>query len=80
MNHHTNEVRRIVANLHHIIVDREAEQRLYPWSRETRLFIAGVASRSHCRTSERSLIAARECVAVGRVLISIVMQVFGFHR
>lgn len=41
MNHHTNEVRRIVANLHHIIIDREAEQRLYPFSRETRLFIAG---------------------------------------
>lgn len=41
MNHHTNEVRRIVANFHNIIVDGEAEQRLYPFSRETRLFIVG---------------------------------------
>jgi hypothetical protein len=41
MNHHTNEVRRIVANFHHVIVNGEAESRLYPFSRETRLFIVG---------------------------------------
>lgn len=41
MTHHTNEVRRIVAHFHNLMPDQESERRLYPFGRETRIFIAG---------------------------------------
>lgn len=41
MTHHTNEVRRIVAHFHNLMPDQESERSLYPFGRETRIFIAG---------------------------------------
>lgn len=41
MNHHTNEVRRIVADFSNLVTDPEIERKAYPLGGECRLFIVG---------------------------------------
>lgn len=43
MNHHTNEVRRIIADFSNFLADPEIERKAYPLGRESRLFIVGDA-------------------------------------
>ena len=41
MNHHTNEVRRIIADFSNLLTDQEIERKAYPLGGESRLFIVG---------------------------------------